>query len=283
MKGRIIVITGISGAGKTSALDILEDFGFFCVDNIPPEILNQFCDILVSSGRTKLAVVVDSRSGDPRKVLKAVDEMRKEDYDVSVIFLDSSDEVILKRYAFTRRPHPFDSNLSLEESIKREREFLEVLRERSDFVLDTSSYSMNQLRNALKKLISEPGFSGFTVNILSFSYKNGIPMSSDIVVDTRILPNPYYVDELKDLKGYEDKIVDFFSKIPLVEEFYRRILDFVLFLLDNYKETGRLSITVSIGCTGGRHRSVYIADRLGEDIKKLRENYRVVVEHRDLG
>ncbi|RKX51983.1 MAG: RNase adapter RapZ [Thermotoga sp.] len=283
MKGRIIVITGISGAGKTSALDILEDFGFFCVDNIPPEILNQFCDILVSSGRTKLAVVVDSRSGDPRKVLKAVDEMRKEDYDVSVIFLDSSDEVILKRYAFTRRPHPFDSNLSLEESIKREREFLEVLRERSDFVLDTSSYSMNQLRNALKKLISEPGFSGFTVNILSFSYKNGIPMSSDIVVDTRILPNPYYVDELKDLKGYEDKIVDFFSKIPLVEEFYRRILDFVLFLLDNYKETGRLSITVSIGCTGGRHRSVYIAERLGEDIKKLRENYRVVVEHRDLG
>ena len=282
MKGSVVVITGISGAGKTSALDVLEDFGFFCVDNIPPEILDQFCEILIKSGKSNLAVVVDSRSGDPRKVLEAVNKMRDMGYKVRIIFLDSSDEVILKRYAFTRRPHPFDPNISLEESIKRERAFLEILREEADFILDTSNYNTNQLRNALRNIILEPVSTKFTVNIISFSYKNGIPMSSDIVIDTRILPNPFYIEELKELNGYEERIAEFFSQFSIVERFYNKVFDFVLFMLDNYRESGRLSTTVSVGCTGGKHRSVYIAERLKRDIKKMRKNYNVIVEHREL-
>jgi UPF0042 nucleotide-binding protein len=282
MKGEIVVITGMSGAGKTTAIDYFEDLGYFCIDNVPPDLLFQFVELLSDTGKGKLAVVVDIRSGGTvDDILDSIKRLYESNFDVKLIFLDSSDEFIIKRYAFTRRPHPFLSKgLSLEEAIKQEREFLQILKERADVVIDTSGINIYEFKELLDKFIFSGKKTLLTLNFMSFGFKYGIPMTSDIVIDTRFLPNPYYEDSLKNLTGIDRGIVRFFEKFQIVDEYYRRTFEFLKFVIDNYQQSGKAFLTISIGCTGGKHRSVYFADRLARDFKDM--GYKVLVKHRDL-
>lgn len=282
MKGEIVVITGMSGAGKTTAIDYFEDLGYFCIDNVPPDLLFQFAELLSDTGKGKLAVVVDIRSGGTvDDIIDSIKRLYESNFDVKLIFLDSSDEFIIKRYAFTRRPHPFLSKgLSLEEAIKQEREFLQILKERADVVIDTSGINIYEFKELLDKFIFSGKKTLLTLNFMSFGFKYGIPMTSDIVIDTRFLPNPYYEDSLKNLTGIDRGIVRFFEKFQIVDEYYRRTFEFLKFVIDNYQQSGKAFLTISIGCTGGKHRSVYFADRLARDFKDM--GYKVLVKHRDL-
>ncbi|MCD6546526.1 MAG: RNase adapter RapZ [Thermotogae bacterium] len=282
MKGEIIVITGMSGAGKTTAIDYFEDLGYFCIDNVPPDLLYQFVELLSKAGKGKLAVVVDIRSGGTvDDINDSIMKLRKSNFDVKLLFLDSSDEFIIRRYAFTRRPHPFLSKgLSLEEAIKVERTYLQSLKERADIVIDTSGINIYEFREILDKLIFTGEKTPLTLNFVSFGFKHGIPMTSDVVIDTRFLPNPYYEDSLKDLTGIDQKIAEFFEKFQIVGEYYKKTFDFLRFVVENYNHSGKTFLTISIGCTGGKHRSVYFADKLAKDFKKL--GYRVLIKHRDL-
>lgn len=282
MKGEIVIITGMSGAGKTTAIDYFEDLGYFCIDNVPPDLLFQFVELLSDTGKGKLAVVVDIRSGGTvDDIIDSIKRLYESNFDVKLIFLDSSDEFIIKRYAFTRRPHPFLSKgLSLEEAIKQEREFLQILKERADVVIDTSGINIYEFKELLDKFIFSGKKTLLTLNFMSFGFKYGIPMTSDIVIDTRFLPNPYYEDSLKNLTGIDRGIVRFFEKFQIVDEYYRRTFEFLKFVIDNYQQSGKAFLTISIGCTGGKHRSVYFADRLARDFKDM--GYKVLVKHRDL-
>ncbi|MDI3472355.1 MAG: RNase adapter protein RapZ [Thermotogaceae bacterium] len=282
MKGEIVIITGMSGAGKTTAIDYFEDLGYFCIDNVPPDLLFQFAELLSDTGKGKLAVVVDIRSGGTvDDIIDSIKRLYESNFDVKLIFLDSSDEFIIKRYAFTRRPHPFLSKgLSLEEAIKQEREFLQILKERADVVIDTSGINIYEFKELLDKFIFSGKKTLLTLNFMSFGFKYGIPMTSDIVIDTRFLPNPYYEDSLKNLTGIDRGIVRFFEKFQIVDEYYRRTFEFLKFVIDNYQQSGKAFLTISIGCTGGKHRSVYFADRLARDFKDM--GYKVLVKHRDL-
>lgn len=282
MKGEIVIITGMSGAGKTTAIDYFEDLGYFCIDNVPPSLLFQFVELLSATGKGKLAVVVDVRSGGTvEDILDSIKKLRESGFDVKLIFLDSSDEFIVKRYAFTRRPHPFLSKgLSLEEAIRQEREFLQVLKENSDVVIDTSGINIYEFKELLDKFIFTGKKTSLTLNFISFGFKHGIPMTSDIVIDVRFLPNPYYEDSLRNLTGIDREIVSFFERFQIVNEYYKRTFEFLKFIVNNYQHSGKAFLTVSVGCTGGKHRSVYFVDKLARDFKEM--GYRVLVKHRDL-
>jgi len=282
MKGEIVVITGISGAGKTTAIDYFEDSGYFCIDNVPPNLLFQFGELLSKAGKGKLVVVVDARSGGTvGDIIDSIEKLKESGFEVKLVFLDSSDEVIIKRYAFTRRPHPFVSKgLSLEDAIKTERNFLQDLKEIADVVIDTSGINTYEFRELLNKLIFTGKKNILTLNFVSFGFKYGIPMTSDVVIDTRFLPNPYYEDSLRDLTGNDEKIAEFFQKFQIVQKYYKKIFDFLKFIVENYHHGGKTFFTISIGCTGGKHRSVYFANKLAKDFKKM--GYRVLVKHRDL-
>lgn len=282
MKGEIVVITGMSGAGKTTAIDYFEDLGYFCIDNVPPNLLLQFGELLSKAGKGRLAVVVDARStGKVKDIVESIERLKESEFKVKLLFLDSSDEVIIKRYAFTRRPHPFVSKgLSLEDAIKTERSFLQELKEIADVIIDTSKINIYEFKELLNKAVFTGKKNVLTLNFISFGFKYGIPMTSDFIIDTRFLPNPYYEDSLKDLTGYDEKIVEFFQKLQVVHDYYKKIFDLLKFVVENYHQSGKNFFTISVGCTGGRHRSVYFVNRLAMDFKKM--GYRILVKHRDL-
>jgi RNase adapter protein RapZ len=283
---QFIVITGLSGSGKGTFLRALEDRGFYCVDNLPLSLLNKFYDlILKSEGEyTKAAVVIDVREGGAnlQDFPAILDEIRRQPgVDTSVWFLEASDAVLIRRFSETRRPHPLDPNQPVLDSIGRERDLLMPIRALADHIMDTSQFTIHELRKHIVQLFEEQDTVGhLLVSVVSFGFKFGVPIDSDLVFDVRFLPNPHFVPDLKPLTGNDPAVIDYMNSHEATGEFVNRLNNFVDFLLPQYEKEGKSYVTISIGCTGGRHRSVMIANALAQHVQSLK--YRAKVSHRDV-
>jgi UPF0042 nucleotide-binding protein len=284
---RFIIVTGMSGAGKSSALNHLEDIGFFCVDNLPVQLVEKFADLSYDVKDTKteprnVAVDVDIRSGALLEELNQVfQNMRKKHQKFEILFLDASDDVIIKRFKETRRTHPASARLRMDEAIAKERKELEFLRRQADFIVDTSMMYTKDLKNELDRIfIKDIRSKNMFINIMSFGFKHGIPLEADLVFDVRFMPNPYYVPALKPRTGNEKPVRDYVMSSSVSTEFVDKLVDMMKFLIPLYIEEGKLSLTIGIGCTGGKHRSVTMAHKLSDTLKEL--GYKVNTVCRDV-
>lgn len=281
---RLVIVTGMSGAGKTTALKFFEDMGFYCVDNLPVLLIEKFVELTVSgqSATKEIALGIDIRSGEELPLLKnIIEKWRENSYPFSILFLDSSDEVLIKRYKETRRSHPLARVGRVEKGIQLEREKLAFLREEADYVLDTSRLLTKELKQEIEDMfLGDSAKSSMFITVLSFGFKYGIPSDADLVFDVRFLPNPYYVEELRSHTGAEKQVQDFVMQGGCGAEFLEKLQGLLDFLIPNYEKEGKNQLVIAIGCTGGKHRSVTIA---GEVYKKLcqAERYEVHLEHRD--
>lgn len=283
MRPQLLVITGMSGAGRSSAAKILEDLGYTVIDNLPPQLLAQaVAHHEVPEQRRRLAVVIDSRAGDPLGPLTAAtDELDRQGVQTRVMFLDADDSFLVHRYEESRRPHPLRRG-SIADSIAAEREMLDELKESADFVIDTTDVNVHQLRHRLMELfadVADPTKRPMRVTVTSFGYKHGIPRDADLIFDVRFLPNPHWVRELRPLRGTDPPVRNYVLGFPEAGEFLSRIEDLLAFLIPRYEEEGKSYLTIGIGCTGGHHRSVVLAEELGEWIDK--EGITVSIRHRD--
>ncbi len=280
---RLVIVTGMSGSGKSTASRALEDIGFFCIDNMPIRLLPDFLriDLSASPEFTRVAFVMDTRE---RRFVEQFPEMHRQlkqkGFNIEVLFLDASDEVLLRRFSETRRPHPLAESGTVIDGIRRERELLEPLRQLADNVLDTSDYSVHDLRRKVQELFSQAPAGRLVVAVESFGYKYGIPPNSDIVLDVRFIPNPYFVPDLHDKSGLDAGVEEFVMRHEETVGFLERATQMLEFLLPLYEREGKTYLTISVGCTGGRHRSVVIARRLADAIEE--KGYKVLLEHRDV-
>ena len=278
----LVIITGMSGAGKTVAVQSFEDLGYFCIDNMPPTLLPTFWELVKESGKiSRIALVIDLRS---RDFFNEVDSLiatldNTQLVTTRIIFLDSSDSVLVSRYKETRRNHPLAPDGRVSEGIAKERELLMDLRTRAQIIIDTSDISPRQLRERLIKDFATKDYQTFHVEVMSFGFKYGVPIDADIIWDVRFLPNPHYIPELRPQTGMDAPVYDYVMKQPETQAFYSKLIDVIEFCLPGYKKEGKSSVTIAIGCTGGKHRSVAIAERISNHLKT--DNYAVNVSHRD--
>lgn len=283
---KIIIVTGMSGAGKSTALNVLEDEGYYCVDNMPISLMPKFAELAdghnQDKGYNNIALGIDIRSGHSLAELDSVlDYMKEKKYEYTIVFLESSDEVLIKRYKETRRAHPLAKDGRVDKAIMLEREQLKFLKQRADVIIDTSQLLTREFKKELEKIVlGRKEFNNLMVTVLSFGFKYGIPSDADIVFDVRFLPNPYYVEELRPLTGNDKKIQDYVMKAPEAEEFLERVDGLIQFLLPNYVKEGKSSLVIAVGCTGGKHRSVTLANTIAKRLSKT--PYGCKVEHRDI-
>ena len=281
---KIIIVTGMSGAGKSTALNVLEDEGYYCVDNMPISLMPKFAELAdghnQDKGYNNIALGIDIRSGHSLAELDSVlDYMKEKKYEYTIVFLESSDEVLIKRYKETRRAHPLAKDGRVDKAIMLEREQLKFLKQRADVIIDTSQLLTREFKEELEKIVlGRKEFNNLMVTVLSFGFKYGIPSDADIVFDVRFLPNPYYVEELRPLTGNDKKIQDYVMKAPEAEEFLERVDGLIQFLLPNYVKEGKSSLVIAVGCTGGKHRSVTLANAIAKRLSKT--PYGCKVEHR---
>ena len=283
---RLVIVTGMSGAGKSTAMKMMEDMGFFCIDNLPIPLLDKLVDFTKSfdTQQKKIAIGIDARSGKSLDSLNTVlDELSKKDIKDEILFLDAEDNVLVKRYKETRRSHPLAHGERVDKGIRRERCKLEYLKEKADYIIDTSRLLTRELKTELERIfVKDEEFNSLYVTILSFGFKYGIPADSDIVMDVRFLPNPYYVDGLRPKTGNDVEIQQYVMQFAEAKEFLDKLEDLVKFLIPHYIDEGKNQLVISIGCTGGKHRSVTLANEL---YKRLDGNkdYGLKIEHRDIG
>lgn len=281
---RLVIVTGMSGAGKTTALKMLEDAGFYCVDNLPVPLLEKFTELASSDQNSErdLALGIDIRSSGGLAALQGILQKWKENsFQHSILYLDASDAVLVKRYKETRRNHPLSRNGRVEKGILLERERTGYLRENADWIIDTSELLTRDLRKVLTTLFgAKNGRGSMFVTVLSFGFKYGIPPDADLVFDVRFLPNPYYVEELRAHTGLEAPVRDYVMQDGAGEEYLVKLLDLLRFLLPRYDQEGKNQLVIAIGCTGGRHRSVAIASAIAEELTKDGA-YEIRIEHRD--
>ena len=279
-----VVITGLSGAGRSEAAKVLEDLGYFVIDNLPPSLIGRVGELAVS-GRdlAKVALVVDARGGafaaDVSELCAALDHLRAKSVTLRVLFLEASDEVLVRRFEHTRRRHPVPAD-GVVESIARERELLRELRAGADLVIDTSDLNVHELRRKVLNAFSDESLGGLLATVSSFGYKYGLPLDADVVLDVRFLPNPHWVDELRPKTGLDPDVRAYVLDQQDTKEFMVRVKDLLSVALPGYVREGKQYLTVAIGCTGGRHRSVVLAEELGAWLRD--EGFRVNISHRDL-
>jgi len=280
---KVIIVTGLSGAGKTAAIDCLEDMGYYCVDNMPPALIKSFIELAANGkGIDKSAFVIDVRGGVLFDDLKdALEDLKKDGIDYKILYLEATERVLARRYNETRRAHPLSEGESVLKGIRREKKRLEELRKEADFIIDTSDLKASQMAAEIANLVAaEQDKRVFTINIMSFGYKNGMPVSADMVFDARFIPNPFYVKSLKNLTGNNKKVQDFVLKHDISQQFMDKIEDMIVQLIPYYMNEGKYSLSVCFGCTGGHHRSVTLANELH---RRLTESgKRTTLEHRDL-
>ena len=280
---RVIIVTGLSGAGKTQAIDCLEDTGYYCVDNMPPALIKSFIE-LASNGKgiDKAAFVIDVRGGVLFDDLKdALEDLKKEGIDYKILYLEATERVLARRYNETRRSHPLSEGESVLKGIRREKKRLEELRKEADFIIDTSEMKASQMAAEIANLIAaEEDKRVFTINIMSFGYKHGMPVSADMVFDARFIPNPFYVKSLRNLTGNNKKVSDFVMKHDIAQQFMDKIEDMIIQLIPYYMNEGKYTLSVCFGCTGGHHRSVTLANELQRRLSE--RGKRTTLEHRDL-
>lgn len=281
---RFVIITGMSGAGKSTTLKFLEDAGYYCVDNMPIALITKFADLANTqqSDITKVAVGVDIRSGESLPELESVlEQFKAKSFPCEILFLEATDEVLVKRYKETRRAHPLAGADRVDKGISEERKKLEFLKKQADYILDTSQLLTRELKIEIEKIfVNNEQFNSLYVTILSFGFKYGIPSDSDLVFDVRFLPNPYYIPELKALTGNDKAIQDYVMGFDAAHEFLNKLTDMVNFLIPNYIAEGKNRLVISIGCTGGKHRSVTLANELYKQLSD--KDYGLKVEHRDI-
>jgi UPF0042 nucleotide-binding protein len=278
----LLVVTGFSGAGKTQALRALEDIGYFCVDNLPPNLVPPLVNMLLSEevDITRVALVMDVRG---RRYFESLPEtlnfLQNQNVELEILFLEATEDILVRRYKETRRRHPLSPYGSILEGILAEKKILEELRGRATRIIDTSNLAPQQLRQEIQDLYGKGGGGVLTISLVSFGYKYGIPLDADLVFDVRFLPNPFYIPELKELNGYDDKVKTYVFSNPPTEGFLSRFYDFINYLIPYYQREGKSYLVVAIGCTGGKHRSVALVEKIKENLER---NYTVYAKHRDL-
>ncbi len=281
---RFVVVTGMSGGGKRTALKMLEDAGFYCVDNLPIPLLEKFVELIAmpNSEINKVALGLDVRSDQLFKEAKrALENLGKSGYVFEILFMDASNRVLLKRYKESRRMHPLSIGGRVEDGINKEREILKEIKEESDYVIDTSNLLTRELKEEIDRIfVMNEEYNSLMVTTLSFGFKNGIPADADLVFDVRFLPNPYYIEELKHQTGNDRPVQEYVMGFPEAEEFLVRLEDMVKFLIPNYVKEGKYQLVIGIGCTGGKHRSVTLANELYKRMKN-KGNYGLKIYHRD--
>ena len=284
---RLVIVTGLSGAGKSTALKMLEDDRYFCVDNLPVPLMNKFVSLMTGAKEEEIqnaAIGVDARSGPSLEELSAVlDQLKAEGHKAEILFLDADDKVLVKRYKETRRSHPLAMNGRVDDGIMKERQIMKFLKDQADYIIDTTHLLTRELKKEIDNIFVDNGrFSNMMISVLSFGFKYGIPEDADLVFDVRFLPNPYYVDELRPQTGMDEGVFQYVLNNDTAREFAARFVDMVEFLIPNYAKEGKTSLVIGIGCTGGKHRSVTLARVLYEKLLETRE-YGVRLEHRDIG
>lgn len=284
---RFVVVTGMSGSGKRTAMKMLEDVGFYCVDNLPIKLLDSFVDLFNQPGSEfkKVALGLDVRANQNfDEAVRALDELKLKGYQLEIIFMDASDETLIKRYKETRRIHPLCTrqNQRVEDGIRNERNILEKIKSQSDYIFDTSNLLTRSLKKEIDRIfVSNEDYNSLMVNIMSFGFKYGIPTDADLVFDVRFLPNPFYIEELKPLTGEDEAVRDYVMSFEESGAFLEKLVDMVRFLLPGYVTEGKHQLVVAIGCTGGKHRSVTLANKLYERIQDDK-SYGFSISHRDI-
>ena len=282
---RFVVVTGMSGGGKSTALKMLEDSGFYCVDNLPVPLIEKFMELIMTPGTeiTKVALGLDVRADlpfdDVRKVLK---KLREDGYVLEILFMDAGDNVLIKRYKETRRMHPLSPDGRIADGVEKERAILEGIKKNADYIIDTSNLLTRELKEEMDRIfVRNEDYNSLMVTILSFGFKNGIPSDADLVFDVRFLPNPFYLDELKYKTGNDREVQDYVLSFPEASDFMDKLADMLNFLIPNYIKEGKYQLVVAIGCTGGRHRSVTLANELYARMKD-HGSYGLKLYHRDM-
>lgn len=281
---KFLIVTGLSGAGKSLSVRFLEDIGYFCVDNLPPALIVKFAELWSQSKSTaeNIALVIDIRGGKFFDQLQAsLEELKNAGFDYEVLFLEASDEILIKRYKASRRKHPLAADGRIIRGIKAERRKLEHIKSKASFIIDTTNMLPATLKDEIRHLFVEGGKSeGINISVVSFGFKYGIPLDSDMVFDVRFLPNPYYIEALKKFSGMDEGVRSYVMQWPEAVEFMNKLVDMVEFLIPNFIKEGKSQLVIAIGCTGGRHRSVTMVNMLSEKLKE--NNHRVITEHRDI-
>lgn len=278
---RLVIITGLSGAGKTQAVRCLEDMGFFCVDNLPPALIPRFAELVGEGPMEKVALVMDVRGGKFfQGMAKALDYLEQQGLAYEILFLEASDETLVRRFKETRRRHPLSAQGRILEGIVEERRRLEELRGKANKIIDTTELSPRQLREQVRELFGEDDDGSLAITVMSFGFKYGIPLDADLVMDVRFLPNPYYDHRLRALTGHEKEVEEYVMNSDVSRTFMTKFGDLLDFLIPYYINEGKSHLGIAIGCTGGRHRSVTLAKKIGEILKS--KQLKVTVKHRDV-
>ncbi|MEI3319843.1 MAG: RNase adapter RapZ [Eubacterium sp.] len=283
---RFVIVTGMSGAGKITALKIFEDNGYYCVDNLPIDLIENFADLLFSqtSEKNKVAIGVDIRSGNYLdRINEVLENLRIKDQNYEILFLDCNNSTLIKRFKETRRSHPMGDADSVENEINTERKKLAFLRKQADYIIDTSNLLVRNLRTEIEKIfVMNKEYRNLFVTIMSFGFKFGVPADCDLVFDVRFLPNPYYIPELKHKTGEDKEVQDFVLDSEVSREFLEKLTDMVKFLIPNYIDEGKNQLVIGIGCTGGHHRSVTVAKELYKQLDSADAGYGIRIAHRDI-
>lgn len=281
---RLVIVTGLSGAGKTQALHSLEDLGFFCVDNLPPALIPKFAELCAQAANkiNKIALVVDIRGGEFFDTFfEVLSDLDARGIRCEILFLEASNETLVRRFKESRRRHPLSTYGEVLEGIQEERSRLQDLRGRANKIIDTSNMAVQQLKEVINGIFADgASASGLHITVISFGFKYGIPLDSDLVFDVRFLPNPYYQSNLRPFTGNDAVVRDYVFSSPLTSEFMEKFSDLAQFLIPQYSKEGKTTLMIAVGCTGGMHRSVALANRLGEILSE--KNFRVTVRHRDI-
>lgn len=281
---RLVIVTGLSGAGKTQALRSLEDLGFFCVDNLPPALIPKFAELCAQAANkiNKIALVVDIRGGEFFDTFfEVLSDLDARGIRCEILFLEASNETLVRRFKESRRRHPLSTYGEVLEGIQEERSRLQDLRGRANKIIDTSNLAVQQLKEVINGIFADStGVSGPHITVISFGFKYGIPLDSDLVIDVRFLPNPYYQNNLRAFTGNDVVVRDYVNSFSLTSQFMEKFSDLVQFLIPQYSKEGKTTLMIAIGCTGGMHRSVALANRLGEILSS--KDFRVTVRHRDI-
>jgi RNase adapter protein RapZ len=278
----LVVVTGMSGSGKGTVLKAFEDLGFFCIDNLPVPLIPKFIEgIHVSGGEVeRAALVIDVRAGEKlRDLEQMITEIREFEFRLFVLYLEARNEILVRRFSETRRPHPLVGEKTLLDAIRLERRQLRRIRELADVIIDTSEYSIHQVKALVMDRFRSHPRGALNVNLVSFGYKHGVPLEADLVFDVRFLPNPYFVSGLRSLTGQDRRVIKYLRSVPETLEFVHRVKDFLQYLIPFYVREGKSYLTIAIGCTGGRHRSVFVVEELARLLKLRTASIRI--RHRD--